>query len=101
VLAGEQVLLAGEVEHRLEELAADVVLEQALAVLGEGALIEGGILDVHVQEPLEEEVVLKPLAELALTADGIEGHQQAGLEQVLGRDGRTTTFGVHLIEDRT
>ncbi len=69
VVAGELVLLAGEVEHGLEELAADVVLEQPLAVLGEGALVEGRVLDTHVQEPLEEQVVLESLAELALAAN--------------------------------
>jgi hypothetical protein len=101
VLAGEQLLLASELEHRLEEPPADLMLEQARPVLGETALVEGGVFHIQVQEPLEEQVVLQPLAELALAANRVEGHQQAGLEQMLGRDGGPTGFGVHGVEDQT
>src|SRR5438309_1629617 len=87
-------------EQGLEEESADVVLQESVAVLGEGALVESGVLDVEVQEPLEEEIVLEPLAELALAANRIEGHQEAGLEQVLGRDRGPALLGIHLVEDR-
>jgi hypothetical protein len=101
VLTGKQVLLTSEAQDCLEEFAADVVLEQPLPVLGEGAQVEGGVLHVEVQEPLEEQVVAEPFAELALTANRVEGHQPAGLEQVLGWDRGATILGVHLIDNRT
>src|SRR5437899_8853672 len=100
VLIGEQLQLTSLVEHGLEEESADVVLQEPVAVLGEGALVESGVLDVEVQEPLEEEIVLEPLAELALAANRIEGDQEAGLEQVLGRDRGPALLGIHLVEDR-
>src|SRR2546421_992519 len=100
VLVGEQVQLTSLVEHGLEEESADVVLQEPVAVLGEGALVESGVLDVEVHEPLEEEIVLEPLAELALAANRIEGDQEAGLEQVLGRDRGPALLGIHLVEDR-
>ena len=53
-----------------------------------------------VQEPFEEQVVTQALAELALAADRVEGHQQARLEQVLGRDRGPAPLRVHGVEDR-
>lgn len=69
--------------------------EQPLAVVAEGGRVEGRVGDVEAEEPFEEEVVLKTLAELALRADGVEGHQERALEQVLWRDGRAAALGVH------
>jgi hypothetical protein len=40
MLAGWRALLAGEVEHSLKELPADLMHEEALAVLGGAALVE-------------------------------------------------------------
>jgi hypothetical protein len=45
-------------------------------------------------KPFEEQVVLEPLAELALGADRVERHQQAGLDQMLGRDRVPSPLGV-------
>ena len=47
-----------------------VVLEQTRAVLAEARGVEGRVGDVEVEEPLEQQVVLQPLAELALGAHG-------------------------------
>jgi hypothetical protein len=38
--------------------------------------------DVQVQEPLEKEIVLKALTELAFTPDGVESNEQAAFEQM-------------------
>jgi IclR family acetate operon transcriptional repressor len=100
VLVGEQVQLTSLVEHCLEDESADIVLQEPVPVLGKSALVEGGILDVEVQEPLEEEVVLEALAELALAANRVEGHQETGLELVLGRDRGPALLGIHLVKDR-
>lgn len=53
-----------------EELLGDVCFDQSLSVLRERARIEAGLGHVHVEEPAEEQVVVKLLAELALTLDG-------------------------------
>ena len=83
----EALLLQPRLGHHLrEEGARDVVGEQALAVLREAGGVERLVADVEVEEPLEEQVVAQPLAELALAADRIERDQQARLEQVLGRE---------------
>ncbi len=89
------MLLAGLNQDRLEEGPRDGVLEQAPAVLGEAGMVEGELAHIEAQEPLEEQVVLQPLAELALAANRVERHQQAALEQVLGRDRGPAILGVH------
>ena len=75
-----------------------VVGEQALAVLREAGGVERLVADVEVEEPLEEQVVAQPLAELALAADRVERDQQARLEQVLRRDGGASAVGLHVVE---
>jgi len=61
--------------HLREERARDAVREQPLAVLREGGGVEAAVADVQVQEPLEQQVVTHPLAELPLRADGLEREQ--------------------------
>ena len=53
-------------QHGGAELPRHVVLEQTRAVLAEARGVEGRVGDVEVEEPLEQQVVLQPLAELAL-----------------------------------
>ena len=62
--------------------------------------VEAAVADVEVEEPLEQQVVLQPLAELALAAHREQRDQQARLQQVLGRDRGTAALGVHLVEQR-
>ena len=100
VVGGEQPAPPRLGHHLREEGAGDVVLEQAVAVLGEAGGVERLVADVEVEEPLEEQVVAQPLAELALAADRVERDQQARLEQVLGRDRRPAALGVHRVEQR-
>jgi hypothetical protein len=76
------------------------VLKKPGLVLGEARGVEGRVHDIEVQEPLEQQVVLQPLAELALAADRVERDQQARLEQVLGRNRRTPHVGIHPVEGR-
>jgi hypothetical protein len=72
------------IQHRVEEGGRNLVLQQALANLGKRRSVESTVGNVEVQEPLEQQVVLQPFAELSLAADGIEGDEQASFEQVLG-----------------
>lgn len=92
---GEEPALACLRHRRREEGARHLVLEQPLTVVAEGGGIEARVHDVQVQEPLEEEVVLEALAELALRADGVEGHQECALEQVLRRDRGPAALRIH------
>jgi hypothetical protein len=88
VVAGDEALQPGVLEHGCKEEPGDVSVEEPLAVLGERGGVEGRVLDVHVQEPLEQQVVVESLAELALTPHRVQRHEDAGLEQTLGRNGR-------------
>ena len=98
VLFGEEPSAPGFRQHRLHEPGRDIVLHEPPPVLREGRGIEGGVIEVEVQEPLKEEVVLQPFTELALAADRIERHQKGRLEEVLWRDRRTPDDGVHRFE---
>ena len=89
-----------EVLVREQPPAARLRLQQTLAVLGESGGVEGLVLDVQVEEPLEEQVVAQLLAELALAAYGEEGDEQAPLEQVLGRDRGTPALRVYRLKAR-
>src|SRR5487761_481989 len=55
VIVGEQLQPLRFGQHRREELPRYLVLEQPTPVLGKRRLVEGIVLDVEVQEPLEEE----------------------------------------------
>ena len=83
-----------------EEGVRHAVLQQPLPVLGEGRRVEAAVAHVEVEEPLEEEVVLESLTELAFTAHREEGDQQAPLEQMLGWDRGASARGVHLVKER-
>jgi len=100
VLVGDQLPGFGFRQHGQEEELGDLVLEEAVAVLGEGGGVKGDVLQVHPQKPLEEQVVLQLLAELALGANRIERHQHARLQELLGRDRGPADLGVHRLESR-
>src|SRR6266851_421337 len=88
-------------QHDLvEEPLSHFVLQQPLAVLAERARVEAGLDQIHPQEPAEQEVVIKLLAEGSLAAHRVQTDQQRGLQQSLGRDGCTPYLGVHLVERR-
>jgi hypothetical protein len=92
VMARHELAPLGLRDHRGEEPVGHLVLENSVAVLGEAGGVEGHLLDVHVEEPLEEQVVLEALAELALAPHRVEGDQQAALEQALRRDAVPPAF---------
>lgn len=66
VVVRGQLRLRRFIHHGREELLSHLVLDQPLPVLGEARVVEGWGGDIHVQEPLEEKVVLEPFAKLAL-----------------------------------
>src|SRR4030067_3864155 len=59
----------------------------------------GRVVDVEVQKPLKEHVVLELVAEAPGTGDGEERHKQLGLQQVLWRYGGPADAGVDFLEE--
>jgi hypothetical protein len=51
------------IQDRGKELVGHLRVEEASAVLRERGGVEGGLVDAHVQEPLEQQVVGELLAE--------------------------------------
>ena len=100
VLPRDVAAQVGLLHHRREEAVGDLLLQQPLPVLAEGAVVEALGVDVQVQEELEEQVVPQPLAELPLAPDRVQGHQNRGLEQLLGRHAVPARGGVHGVELR-
>src|SRR4030066_1920454 len=91
---------AGFRHHGCQKLPGYLVLKKPFFVLGEARGVKGRIHDIEVQEPLEQQVVLEPLAELALTADRVERNQKTRLEQMLGRYRWTSQLSIHPVEGR-
>jgi hypothetical protein len=73
---------------RGEELVRDLVLQQARAVLRERGRIERRLIDPHVEQPLEQQLVVQRLAERTLRADRVHRHHHRRLQQRLRRHTR-------------
>src|ERR1022692_1930644 len=91
-------LLAREIIDLGEEKFGDLGGKDALIVLGEDAVVEAALAELTVKEPKPEQIVGKLFAEKPLAAHTVEGGQDAGLEQLLGRNAVPTFFGVELIK---
>jgi hypothetical protein len=63
-----------------EELVSDLMLQQTRAVLGERRRVERRLIDAHIQEPLEQQVVVQAFAERPLRADRVHRHQHRRLQ---------------------
>jgi hypothetical protein len=86
--------------HRREEAIGDLLLQQTLPVLAEGAVVKALGLDVEIEEELEEQVIAQPLTELPLAADRVEGHQHRRFEQLLWGHAVPARGGIHGLELR-
>ena len=62
--------------------------------------MEGRVVDVQIEEPLEEHVVLKLITEAACAANGEKRHQELRLEQVLRRNRGTAHARIDVFKDR-
>ena len=100
VIGGDVAAQLRLAHDRGEELVRDLVVQQALAVLGERGRVERRLIDAHVQEPLEQQVVVEPFAERPLRADRVHRHQHRRLQQRLRRHAAPATGRVHLLEHR-
>src|SRR3990170_7331348 len=89
VIVRQQVPATRLSDELEQEAPGDILRQKPFLVLGEARGVEGLVVDVQVQKPLEEHVVLKLVAEAAGAGDGEESHQKLRLEQVLRRNRRT------------
>ena len=56
-----------------------------------GGGVEGWVHDIQVQKPLEQQVILQSLAELALAPCAVEGHHRHSFSRCSGgKEGRPT-----------
>lgn len=76
MVRAQQARELGGADDLFEEPLAGVVCHQPVAVLGERGRVERRRLDVHVEEPAEQQVVVELLAELTLAADAVEIDEQ-------------------------
>jgi len=100
VLVRKQTQCRGLADHLVEELLRDHVLQQAAAVLAEGGLVKAWFHQAHIEKPTPQQVVVELFAKRALAAHRVEADQQAGLQQALRWNRRTSTAAVHGIERR-
>ncbi len=63
-------------EHRGQELARDLAIQQPVAVLGEGGGAPHRVLDAETDKPAEQQIAVDPLDQLPFRADRIERLQQ-------------------------
>ena len=98
MLVGEQIQLARFAHHRVEEAPCHLTLEQAFAQAREVRLIESALLQTHVQEPAEQNVVIEHLAEQPIRTHRVQRDQQTRLEQPFWRNRRPARARVQLIE---
>ena len=94
VLGRHQAPDLGIGQHLGQEPGRDVAGEQPVAVLGEGGLVPGRVVDPEPDEPAEQQVEVQPLHELALRAHAVEGLQQQRPQQPLRRDRRPADAGI-------
>src|SRR6476469_4479633 len=67
---------------------------QPLTILSEGGRVEGLFTRLHIEKPAKQKVEVDLFAKLQLAANGVEGHQQQGFQQSLGRDASATRGAV-------
>ena len=80
VFGRHQAALLRDRDHTFEEEPRHVGLEHSLLVLREARRVEALLVEVHVEEEAEQQVVVEPLAELSLATHREERDQQASLQ---------------------
>src|ERR1700691_4757911 len=93
-------LLAREFINFGKEEAGHLRGKHALVVLGENAVVKAALGKLPVQKPEPEQIVGKLLAEQPLAAHGVERHEDAGLEQLLGRNAGPALLSIERVKQR-
>lgn len=98
VVRGQQLLLAGQIDDLIEEASSDVGGDKAFAQPAEVRLVQRRALEIHVEKPTEQDVVVELFAELPVRANRIQRNQQLRLEQSLWRNRWATDRGVQRVQ---
>ncbi len=61
-------------------------------------MIKRGLVQAHAQEPAEQVLILQPLAELPVAADGMRPDQQLALQERLRGNRRAPQGALHRVE---
>ncbi len=85
VLIAEQRLDLRGAHQLFQEAPHDVVIEEPLPVFGECGGVPDRIIWAQTHKPAKQQVVVQLLQQQPLRADPVEGLQQRGQEQLLGR----------------
>ncbi len=100
MLVAGPAFLAREVIHFGEEQLGHLRRQNALVVLGKGAVVEAALGKFAVQEPKPEQIVTPLFAKEPVGAHAVKGDQHAAFEQLFGRHAGATFLGVKFIEQR-
>jgi len=101
VLIRQQPLGARLLDDASKERPRDIVLDQARPVYRERRVIKREALQIHVQEPAKQHVVVEHLAEQALGPHRIQRDQETALQQPLGGNRGSAAVGVHRLQHGT
>lgn len=93
-----ELLRVRTLDHAIEERADERVLLKALPVGRKAARVPHRCVQRQVQEPPVQQVHPDLLHQAALRTHGVQRLQQQRLEQHLGRDARSSQFGVRAAE---
>jgi hypothetical protein len=88
------------VDHVPEEGASQLVIQEAIAVLGEHRRGPDGFVHIHADEPAEQDVVVELLHQQPLTPDRIEDLQQLRPQQALWRHRGSADLRIQPVEVR-
>src|SRR3989304_4127025 len=100
VIVRQQVLATRLFDELEQEAPGDILRQKPFLVFGEGRGVEGLIVNVQVQKPLEKHVVLELITEAAGAGDREKRHQKLRLEQMLRWNRGTAHAGVDTFKDQ-
>lgn len=90
--------LAG-LRHDLgQKKACNLGMDQPLQVGGKARVVPDLLVQGQAHKPAKENVVVDLFNEQTIAANGVEGLQEQGLEQLLGGNGRAARVGIELFE---
>jgi hypothetical protein len=98
VLIAEQWLDLRSGHQLLQERPHDLVIEEPLAVFGEGGGMPDRIIRTEAHEPAEQQVVVQLLQQQPLRANPVERLQQRGQQELLRRHRGPAFCGIQLTE---
>ena len=100
VIGQAQLVLAGQTHDLVEKAPGDVGLHQALSQTTETGLIQSTRIQVQIEAPAKEPVVIERLSEPSTRALQVTGNHQLDLEQALRRNRRTARRGIKAAQVR-